>query len=348
MKYRFLAIFAFIVFVSTGSAFAQKASTASGAEKTIRLAKMLPESDAVATVDVKRLFAEALPQMLLGNQAMLSEINGHADEIKTRTGIDLRNFDQIAIGATIKKISEKEVDMEPVVLAQGKYTSDALLSAVKLASKGQYREEKIGGKTIYIFSGKDAEKSAPATGSSMIGRMIARAMKGIFSREIAVGPFAADIVVFGPVERVRQAIEGKTRGGPTVLSLPGLQHGGVVSFGAKLPADLSLVLGFDKDDLGKNIDSIRYLSGWMDIGDGSTIVRLTGKTTQTTEAADFLTTLQDLQAVGKAFLGGAKGADKQVYSRMIENARFSRVANELTLDLQIPQSDINILIGEKK
>lgn len=348
MKYRFLAIFAFIVFVSAGSAFAQNAAPAPVAAKTMQLAKMLPESDAVATVDIKRLFAEALPQMLLGNQPMLSEINGHADEIKTRTGIDLRNFDRVAIGATIKKVSEKEVDMDPVVLAQGKYTPESLLSAVKLASKGAYREEKIGGKTVYIFSGKAAEASAPATGNSMIGRMIARAMKGIFSREIAVGAFAADTVVFGPVERVRQAIDGKTRVGPSVLSLPGLQHGGVVSFGAKLPADLSLVLGFDKDDLGKNIDSIRYLSGWMDIGDGATVLCVTGKTAQAAEAADFLTTLQDLQAVGKAFLGGAKGADKQVYTRMIENARFSRVANELSLDLQIPQSDINILIGEKK
>jgi hypothetical protein len=346
MNYRFLAIFAFIVLAFTGSALAQKVTPA--APKSVRLAKMLPDSDAVATVDIKRLFAEALPQMLLGNQTMLSEINGHADEIKARTGIDLRNFDQVVIGATIKKVSEKEVDMEPVVLAQGKYTTESLLSAVKLASKGEYREEKIGGKTIYIFSGKAAEGAVPATGNSMIGRMISRAMKGIFSREIAVGAFAADTVVFGPVERVRQAIDGKTHPGISVLGLSGLQHGGVVSFGAKLPAGLSALLDFDSDDLGKNIDSIRYLSGWMDVGDGTTILRLTGKTAQAAEAADFLTTLQDLQAVGKAFLGGAKGADKQVYSRMIDNARFSRVANELSLDLQIPQSDINILIGEKK
>jgi hypothetical protein len=346
MKYRFFAILAVIVFAFTGSALAQRVTPAT--PTSIKLAKMLPASDAVVIVDIKRLFADALPQILLGNQPMLAEINGHADEIKTRTGIDLRQFDQVAIGATITKVSEKEVDITPVVLAQGKYTSASLLSAVKLASNDKYREEKIGGKTIYIFSGKAAEGSVPATGNSVIGRMISRAMKGIFSNEIAVGSMDAETVVFGPTERVRQAVDGKTRVGLPVLGLPGLQHGGVISFGAKLPTGLSALAGLDNDDLGKNIDSIRYLSGWMDVGDGTTIVRVTGKTTQAGEAVDFLKTLQGLQEIGKAFLGGAKGADKQVYARMVENAKFSRVANELTLDLQVPQSDINILIGEKK
>lgn len=344
MKYRFFAILAVIVFTFSGSAFAQKASP-----ESIKLAKMLPESDAVVTVDVKRLFAEALPQILLGNQSMLTEINGHADEIKARTGIDLRQFDRVAIGAAIKKISEKEVDLVPVVLAQGKYTPASLLSAVKLASNNEYREEKLGGKTIYIFTPKvAAEKTVPVTGNSMIGGMIGRVTKGIFSHEVAIGPFAADTIVLGPLERVRQAIDGKARVGSTVLALPGLQHGGVASFGVKLPSGLSKLLGYDNDEIGKNIDSIRYLSGWMDIGDGTTVLRVTGKTAQAAEAADFFATLQDLQDLGKALLGGSKGADKQVYARMIENARFSRVANEITLDLQVAQSDINILIGEKK
>ena len=52
--------------------------------------------------------------------------------------------------------------------------------------------------------------------------------------------------------------------------------------------------------------------------------------------------------VGKALLGGSKGADKKVYSRMVENAKISRTGNEIMLNLQVPQTDINVLIGEKK
>jgi hypothetical protein len=51
--------------------------------------------------------------------------------------------------------------------------------------------------------------------------------------------------------------------------------------------------------------------------------------------------------VGKAFLGGEKGADKKVFARMIENARIINNGSEVMLDLQVPQSDIDILVGMK-
>ncbi|MGH9820451.1 MAG: hypothetical protein ACRD43_09815, partial [Pyrinomonadaceae bacterium] len=63
------------------------------------------------------------------------------------------------------------------------------------------------------------------------------------------------------------------------------------------------------------------------------------------QAQSLLDTLQGLQVIGKAFLGGAKGQDKEVYARMIDNAKFARVVNEVTFDLAVPQSDIDILIG---
>jgi hypothetical protein len=33
---------------------------------------------------------------------------------------------------------------------------------------------------------------------------------------------------------------------------------------------------------------------------------------------------------------------------MLENARIAQTGNEVTLDLQVPQTDINVIIGEKK
>jgi hypothetical protein len=49
--------------------------------------------------------------------------------------------------------------------------------------------------------------------------------------------------------------------------------------------------------------------------------------------------------VGKAFLGGSKAADKQVYARLISNAKFAVKANEVKFDLTVPQSDIDVLVG---
>ncbi|MBC7795783.1 MAG: hypothetical protein H7Z37_02795 [Pyrinomonadaceae bacterium] len=75
---------------------------------------------------------------------------------------------------------------------------------------------------------------------------------------------------------------------------------------------------------------------------------MTAKTRQNAQAQGLLETLQGLQMVAPALLNGAKGADKQVYARMIENVKFTRNLNEVSLDLDVPQSDIDVIIGAKK
>ena len=75
---------------------------------------------------------------------------------------------------------------------------------------------------------------------------------------------------------------------------------------------------------------------------------MTARTLQNAQAKSLHETLEGLQMLGKAFLGGSKAADKQVYSRMIGAAKFSLQANEVTLDLQVPQSDIDILVSSLK
>jgi hypothetical protein len=49
--------------------------------------------------------------------------------------------------------------------------------------------------------------------------------------------------------------------------------------------------------------------------------------------------------LGKAFLGNAKGADKQVYARLIENVKFTALGNEVSMNLAIAQTDIDFLVG---
>jgi hypothetical protein len=350
MKFRIPLLFALILAGLTGALVAQKAAPPNSATAAgLKLAKTLPDSDVVVIVDVKRLLSTVMPQVLSGNAYMLTEISGHIGAIKTLTGIDIQQFERVAVGATIKTVSEKDFDVSPVVLAQGRYSTAALLAGVKLASQGEYREEKIAGKTVYIFTPKlDQLSVRTERKASGIGRMIQAAIKGITSHEIGVGAVDSTTVIFGPVGRVKAALEPGARVGVPVIGLTGLQHGGTASFGTRLPGGLSALFGFDNDELGKSINTVKFLSGWMDIGSGSTILRAHAKTTEAQEADELLLTLQDLQSIGKALIGRSKGADKQVYARMIDNARFTRAANELTLDLTVPQTDIDILIGSAK
>jgi len=347
MKYKFLVLLSTAVLVFSGSVFAQKAPL-SETKMGIKLAGMLPASDGVMTLNSKRLFGEALPQMLAANPTMLSDINGHTENLKQRTGIDIRQFDRVAVGTTIKETSPGVVAFDPVVLAEGKYTPASLLVAVKFASGGEYREEKMGERTIYVFTlKKPAAEAAPKTSNSYIGKMINMILKGL-SDEVAVGPLDANTVAFGSAARVRQTFESRDRAGISVLGLPGLQHGGLMAFGARIEKGLSAFLPLDDDEIGKTIDSIKFLSGWMDLASGNTIFQMKAKTARPAQAQELHETLEDLQSIGKVLIGGSKGADKAVYGRMIDNAKFSRVSSELTLDLQVPQADINVLLSEKK
>lgn len=349
MKHKFFALTAVCLLMLNiaGTAFAD-IKTNKTKKQTSQLVALLPASDAVMTFDSKRFVSDALPQILSGNQPMLSEILGKLDEMKAKTGIDFRQFEQVAVGVTAVYVREKEYDFEPVALARGQINAAALLSVAKLAAKGKYREEKIGDKIVYIFAVKEiAAQNKPQITDAGKAQKFDK-MLGKLSQEIAVTVFDANTLAIGTPARVRQTLEAKTRVGTDITSLLYRKQTSVMNMAAKVPNGMSAFLPLDNDELGKNIDAIQYVYGSMDVSGTNTSVQLTAKTRQNAQAQGLLETLEGLQMLGKAFLGSSKGADKQVYVRMIENAKFSRSTNEVTLDLDVPQNDIDVLIGAKK
>ena len=340
-----LALGAFVLSIF-GAAFADT-KTNKAVKQTNQLAALLPASDGVITLDIRRLLNESVPQVLSGKPQMLADINAKIDEIRDKSGLDLRQFEQVVIGVATKQISPQEVDLEPVFLARGKYNANALIALAKLASKGKYREEKIGDRMVYVFSGKEilAQKKS-ATKSAWFDKAIDRMIQSL-TKEIAVTSFDGNTLAFGSLARVRETFESKTRVATEVLDLISRKPNAVASFGARLPDGLSKFIDMDNDQFGKTLDSIRQVSGAMEVSGDNATVSIMAKTLRADQAQNLHETLEGLQIVGKAFIGGAKGEDKKVFTRMIENARITRNVNEVSLDLQVPQSDINILLGAK-
>ena len=355
MKKKISALFVVFAFVLSGIgvAAANTKPKKKSARQANQLAALLPASEGAVTLNTQRLFNEALPQILSGNQPMLNGILGKIDEIKNKTGIDLRQFEQIAVGIQSRKVSPTEIDFEPVILARGTFNGAALLAVAKVASKGKYREEKIGGKTVYIFTMKEIiEKDKPSTGkttakSSIFERAIDKMFAGL-SRELAAAVYDNNTLAIGSPARVRDTLGTKSRVSSEVLDLISRKPNAVISFGTNLPGGLSKFVDFDNDELGKNLDAIRQISGAMDVADGNAVVSMMAKTLTADQAQSLQGTMEGLQMVGKALLGGSQGANKKIYGRMVENAKISRAGNEVMLDLLVPNSDINALIGEKK
>lgn len=345
MKNKIFALFILAAFVLSAVAliFADTKTPKSNND----LAALLPASDLVVTLDAQRLFNQALPQVLAANPKTLSEINARIDEWKSKTGLDARQFEQVAVGLASKQGAPNDVDFEPFALARGNFNAGALVAVAKIASGGKYREEKIGNRTVYIFTAKEIiEKNKPAASNSYFSKILDKITKSL-TREIAVTVYDERTLAFGTPARVREAFQTKRRVAGDVLSLVNRNPNAVVSFGGNVPTGLSAFLPFDNDELGRNLDAIRQVSGGLNVGGGNAGLSVTAKTLRDEQAQSLKETMEGLQFLGKAFLGASKSPDKRVYARMIENAKFSRAGSEVSFELQVPQTDIDVLIGQK-
>ena len=347
-------IFTLLTIVFVISAFAGD-SFAKTRNKKIRqtnsLVAKLPVSDMVARVDLQRLMSVALPQVLNANPQMLADVNAKIEQIKSATGIDLRRFEQLAVGFKYQQIAPKNVDLQPVALASGKDDSAGLLTAIKAVAKDKIREEKSGTKTIYIFTPQEVVPNTnPSGGNKNIvipGIGLLMSLDKLFSGEIAVAEFDKNILAIGKPSRVREILESKARVAPDVLALANRNAASVITFGGNAPADMAQFFGLEDDEMGRNLNSIKQMSGGMDFAGENATVTVMAKTATPKQAEELETTVAGLQMFGKSILGGLKGNDKAVYARIVDGAKISRTTDEVNLNLQIPQSDIDILVGKK-
>ena len=347
MKLRFFAVVVIGVMLSNFAAFAAVDDHGKKAKKrpVNRLVALLPASDGVAIFEAKRFLDEGLPKLLSANQPMLGEIMAKINEMENRTGIDLRKFEEVAVGVSFKQISATETDFEPVVIANGDINAGALVAVAKLVSKGSYREEKIGERTVYVFTAQDVLKNAPvqATNSKITSTMD-KALKGL-TKEIAVTSLDAKTLIIGTLPRVRETLAGESHVGAELAALLSQKETAVMTFALRPPGGMAGMLPLDNDELGKNLDSIQYLSGSLDVAAIGTSLQVNARTAKPEQAAGLKDTLAGLQMIGRTFLGGSKRVDQQVYARMLKNAKIDSRGTDVTLDLLVPQADIDILVA---
>ena len=350
MKTRSLAtaVIAVLLLNIAGLGFGDTRKAAAKRTQTAALLALLPASDGVVLIDSNRFFNESMPRILASNQPMLAKIQAHLAEIQAKTGVDLRKFESVAVGVTMIKVKEKEYDFDAVAIARGDVKTDALIGVAKLASNGKYREEMIGDRTIYIFSAKDAvKKTSTKSTTAKSPSRIDRAINGL-SKEIAITALDAGTLAVGSLARVRATVQSDTHLSADVLSLLAGKESAAMSFALRTPNGMSKLLPLDNDELGSNIDSIRFISGSFDTAAAGATMQITAQTTKPEQAQGLLETLSGLQLLGKMFLGSSKRADQKIYARMIESAKITRKGNDVSLDLLVAQPDIDALVARVK
>jgi hypothetical protein len=349
MKRRFFALLTtFALMLSAaGFSFANTKNSKKSVRETTQLATQLPASDAVIALDMQRLVKTVLPQILSAKPQLMTDINAQIDDIKNQIGIDLRQFDQLAIGLMFKKDEAKAYDFEPVVLARGHVNVVSILELAKTASKGKYREEKVASRTIYVFPAKEIVQANKPNLKTPQEEEDFNKMLGRVPAELAAAVLSDNTLAIGLPARVRETIGGKSRVGADVLALVNRKPNSIISFGANMPQNPIQFFNLDDDEIGKIVNMIRQVSGAMDVIGGNTAISVVAKTLQPQQAKELQETLEGFQTIGASALAMSKGDDKKIYAKMAQNIKITRNNTDVALDLQIAQSDIDVLLGKK-
>lgn len=311
------------------------------------LAAMLPASDGVVTFDVKRFFNDALPRVLSSNQPMLEKILGHVGEIGNKTGIDLRKFQQVAAGFTMRSVANSRLDVDPVVIARGDFSADSLISTIKAVKDVKFREENLGDRIVLVFPAKNAAKQHIPVNVPANTDTVDRVISGM-PEEIAVTTLDSSTLVIGSLDRVRQTIDRQTSVSAEVISLLSNSETAICTFAMRVPDGMAKIVDLDKDALGDNLNAIKFLSGSMDVTAIGASVGMTARTAKVEQARELFTMLDGMMKIGKAFLGNSKKTEQKVIGRMIENTKITNRGTDITLNINIPQSDIDLLVATIK
>jgi|CXWL01.1.fsa_nt_gi hypothetical protein len=349
MKTRFIALAAVAVLLSNIAVFAKPDTVRKTAKQRAasRMVAMLPASDCIAVFDAKRFLGEGLPKILSANQPLLTEIMAKIGEMETRTGINLRKFEQLAVGVTYKQISTKEVDYEPVLLATGADINfAAIVTGTKAVSTGTSRTETIGGKSVFIFTVKpETILKKPAAGtSSQVTDVVDKAMKGL-SKEIALVSIDKNTLAIGSVARVREMLVGRSNVSAELTSVLPVKDSALITFAMRPPSGIANLLPLESDSLDRSINAITVISGSMEMLAADTGVHFLIRSKTAADALGVKDMLEVGQAFGKMAFTNKKRPDQQVYARMIDSVKLGLKGTDVTLDLSILQSDIDVLIG---
>ncbi len=295
----------------------------------------LPASDAVATVDIKRLLTDAMPRALDSNPTRLAEANAEIDRFKTRTGIDLRSFDRMAVGARFDDKSSAVTEASKVAIAHGSFDAGAIVAAGRLAAKGKYREEKYEGKTVYIFTLDQQVK--------LLGLMNMRIT------DLAVTSLDANTLAMGDPAGVRAAIDasqGRSRVSPELVALATRNPNALIGFAANMPPSASQNINIDNDEITKNIDSIKQGYGWV----GMTPTGFDMMAVARTSSADQAQSLRDTIAAAKQLAGMlashvSRSSDKgKLVENALNNMKVVIQGSEVQVKLELAQTDIATLV----
>lgn len=298
------------------------------------LLSSLPESDAIAQVQIKRLLNDVMPRILAGNTTKLAEVNANIDDFKTRTGLDPRSFDQVALALRYTYPSEGVTKLVTAALAKGSFSAGAMIAAGRLASDGKYREEKYQGKPVYIFT---LDQNVRLFG--VIDLKI---------RELAASPVDANTLALGDpmsIHSVIDAAAGRKRNNAQLITLATHDANAIMGFGGNISPQIIKNMNLGNASFVGDLSGLRQAYGSVNANETNIDLFLGAKTVDADAARNLGDTLEGLKQFGALFVGRLTGAKGVLAKSALTNLKIATEANELKIRTAVAQSDFGLLIG---
>jgi hypothetical protein len=294
----------------------------------------LPESDAVAHVKVKQLLDEAMPRILASNPAKLAEAYAHLDRFKERTGLDPRMFQQIALGVRFTHPVQGVTKAQTIALANGTFSSAAMVAAGRVASNGKYREEKYQDKTIYIFTLDEQIR-----------------LLGMFNfrlSELAAAPLGTNTLALGDPDGVRAAIDvsrARTSANNELIALASRDPNAIIGFGSNMTEELVDNLDIGNAPITADLKTLRQVYGSVTTTDRDLQMFLAARAVNANAARSLGDTLEGLKQFGALLVGRLSGAKGVLAKSALANMTIVADANELQIRTSVAQAEVGPLLG---
>ena len=339
MKIKLLNLALIILAISSGLVVEGRAqtrnrNTAKPAAAPPNLMASLPESDAVAQVKLKQLLSEAMPRILANSPARLSEVNASIESFKTRTGLDPRMFQQVALGMRFSHPAEGVTKVETVALANGAFSSAAMVAAGRVASNGKYREEKYHDKTIYVFTLTENIK-----------------LLGLFDfkiSELAAAPLDTNTLVLGDLAGVRGVIDvsrSRKRANAELIALANRDPNAIIGFGSNMTEQLVENLDIGNAPIGADLKTLRQVYGSVGTTERDLQLFIGARAVNANAAKSLGDTLEGLKLFAGMLVGRWSGARGVLAKSALANLQIVADANELQIRTSVAQAEIGPLLG---
>lgn len=326
-----MKIFVLVAIFATASiaAFGQ---TTSG-QPASALLSSLPPSDGVAFIKMRRVLDEAMPKLLADNPAQVAELNTELAEFKTKTGIDPRSFEEMALSFQFSYPSPAVTKIRTMALARGTFNSGALVAAGRMAANGKYVEQQYRDKTIYIFT---------------LDRQLR--LFGLWNlkvRNLAVTSIDGNMLALGDLEAVKAALDAKRNrkyADPDLIAMASHDPNAIIGFGGNISESLMETLRVKHNGIAREMTAVRKVYGSLGMTNSDLELMVAARTVDSYSAKNLGDTVEGLKALAGLFIGRLPAAKESLARTALNNLKITTQGNDLQIRTAVAQAQVAPLI----